>query len=69
MVVEEKLEKIEKEIQSIKMLITFRSDLLAEKKPVSLRGICDILVSDEELEKYIESAKKSVFGGTRVLRD
>jgi len=69
MQVEEKLEKIEKELQNLKALVIFGRDTLVEKKPVSLRGICRILVSDDELEKAVEEAKKSVFSGVHVLRD
>jgi len=69
MQVEEKLEKIEKELQSLKALVIFGRDTLVEKKPVSLRGICRILVSEEELEEAIEAAKKSIFSGMHALRD
>jgi len=68
MQIEEKLEKIEKELQNLKMLIMFRTELV-ERKPVSLRGMCKILVSEEELEKSIKTAKKSLFGNAYALRD
>jgi len=67
MQIEEKLEKIEKELQSLKMLVMF-GDVLVEKKPISLRGMCKILVSEKELEKSIETAKKSLFSAY-ALRD
>jgi len=69
MQMEEKLEKIEKELQNLKALIIFGKDTLVEKKPVSLRGICRVLVSEDELEKAIEDAKKSIFSGVHALRD
>jgi len=49
MLIEEKLEKIEKEIESIKMLMIFSNEF-AKRKQVSLRGMCRILVSEEVKE-------------------
>ena len=63
------MEKIEKELKNLRMLILFGKDTLVERKPVSLRGMCKILVSDEELEESIKSAKSSLFSGAYVLRD
>ncbi len=69
MQIEERLERIEKELQSLKMLVIFGADTLIEKKPISLRGMCRILVSEEELERSIEMAKRSLFSDVHVLRD
>ena len=66
---QDKLEKIEKELQNLKAIVMFGRDSIVERKPVSLRGICRITVPEEELEKAIEEAKKSVFSGMHVLRD
>lgn len=68
MQIEEKLERIEKELQNIKMLLMFRTDLV-DKKPVSLGGMCRILVPEEDLEKSIKAAKASLFGDVYALRD
>ena len=57
---EDKLEKIEMELQKLRAFVMLGRDSLVEKKPVSLRGICRILVPDEELNEAIEEAKKSV---------
>ena len=49
MLIEEKLEEIKKEIETIKMLIIFSNEF-AKRKQVSLRGMCRILVSEEVKE-------------------
>jgi len=68
MQIEERLEKIEKELQYLRMLVMAgASDFV--KKPISLRGMCKILVSEDELDEAIETARKSVFSGTHVLCD
>lgn len=69
MEIEERLNNIEKELENIKALILFKKDLIEGKRPVSLRGLGKILVSEEELDKSIEIAKKSIFSGLNVLRD
>jgi hypothetical protein len=69
MQIEERLEKIEKELQHLRMLIMAGATDLVEKKPISLRGMCKILVSEDELDKAIKMAKKSIFSGVHVLRD
>jgi len=59
-----KLDKLEKEIESLKALILFRDDTLLEKKQlVSLRNMSRLLVSAKDLEKAIDRAKKSLFSG------
>ncbi len=65
MQIEEKLKKIEKELQALKMLMISVSEIPVEKKPVSLRGMCKIIVSEEELDESIKTAKKSLFFGEK----
>ncbi|MFW6186275.1 MAG: hypothetical protein ACOC5C_06295 [Halobacteriota archaeon] len=67
--VEERLDKIERELQDLKSLLVFERETLIKRKPVSLRGMGKILVSEDELEKSIESAKKSVSSDKDVLCD
>lgn len=67
--VEERLDKIERELQDLKSLLVSERNSLTRRKPVSLRGMGKILVSEDELEKSIESAKKSVFRDKDVLCD
>lgn len=59
-----KLNKIEKEIQSLKILIMNTYQI--PKKFVSLKGMGKLLVSENELEKSIGEAKKSLFKSKRV---
>lgn len=54
-----KLNQIEKEIQSLKVLIMQSYQI--PKKLVSLRGMGKLLVEEEELEKAIGEAKGSLF--------
>ena len=68
MQIEKRLENIERELESLKMLIMFES-FVKKTKPVTLKGMCKILVSEEELDKSIEMAKKSLFGEANVLRN
>ncbi|MDY6985945.1 MAG: hypothetical protein SVE93_06050 [Candidatus Thermoplasmatota archaeon] len=59
-----KLDELEKEIESLKALMLFREDTLLEKKQlVSLRNMSRLLVSEKDLEKAIDRAKKSLFAG------
>ena len=53
------LEEIKNEIQNLKVLILQTHKI--PKQLVSLRGMGKLLVSEEELEKSIEEAKKSLF--------
>jgi len=53
------LKKIENEIQNLKILILQTYQI--PKRLVSLRGMGKLLVSEEELEKSLEEAKKSLF--------
>ena len=53
------LKKIENEIQNLKILILQTYQI--PKQLVSLRGMGKLLVSEEELEKSLEEAKKSLF--------
>ncbi|MBI2654517.1 hypothetical protein HYX02_06980 [Candidatus Woesearchaeota archaeon] len=53
-----KIRQIEDELNNLKALISGK-----EKKPVSLRGMAKLLVSEEDLDKSIEDAKKSLFKG------
>ena len=53
------LKKIEHEIQSLKVLVLQTYQI--PKQLVSLRGMGKLLVSEEELEKSIQEAKKSLF--------
>ncbi len=52
------LRKIENEIQIIKVMIM---ESKMPKKNVSFRGMAKLKVSEEELEKSIRKAKKSLF--------
>ena len=63
MEVMKKIEDLEKEIQELKSLILLKGDEIFDKKIVSLRGMGKLLVSEDELEKAIEEAKKSLFAG------
>ena len=58
----EKLSKIEREIELMKRLVQTPKT----KKIVSLRGMARLLVSDEELEKAIGEAKKSLFNANSI---
>ena len=53
-----KISQIEDELNNLKTLISAKKN-----KPASLRGMAKILVSEEELEKSIEEAKKSLVNG------
>lgn len=53
-----KINQIEEELNNLKSLISTKKN-----KPVSLRGMAKILVSEEELDKSIEGAKKSLVKG------
>lgn len=56
--------KLEKEIESLKALMLFRDDTLLEKKQlVSLRNMSRLLVSEKDLGKAMDRAKKSLFSG------
>ena len=57
-IVNAKINQIEDELNSLKSLISAKKN-----KPASLRGMAKILVSDEELEKSIDDAKKSLISG------
>ena len=52
-----KINQLENELNNLKALMS------KEGKPVSLRGMAKLLVSEKELEKSIEEAKKSLFKG------
>lgn len=57
-----KLDSIENEIKLLKaMVLSSYGNKL--KKPVSFRGIAKTNLSDEDLDKAIESAKKSLSKG------
>ncbi len=53
------LKKIENEIQSLKVLVLQTYQI--PKQLVSLRSMGKLLVNEEELEKSIQEAKKSLF--------
>ena len=53
-----KINQIEDELNNLKTLISAKKN-----KPASLRGMAKVLVSEEELEKSIEEAKKSLVNG------
>lgn len=57
-----KIEFIEKELKNLKTLV-----LKEKKKTVSLRGMGKLLVSNEELDKAVEDAKKALSGAPNVL--
>lgn len=59
------LEEIKNEIQTLKVL--FLQAYFIPKKLVSLRGMGKLLVSEAELEKSIEEAKKSLFKSSKVF--
>ena len=56
-----KLNNIENEIEDIKILVTTKA--IPKKKLVSLKGMAKLLVSEKELDKAIEEAKRSLFKG------
>ncbi len=58
-----KIEDLEKEVLELKSLILLKENGVFDKKIVSLRGMGKLLVSEDELEKAIEEAKKSLFTG------
>ncbi|RLA83360.1 MAG: hypothetical protein DRG31_06270 [Deltaproteobacteria bacterium] len=60
MAIEDKLEKVEKELQNLRKLISLAEDPIVERRNVKLRGMAKI-VSENELEESIKEAKKSVF--------
>jgi len=69
MEITKKIEDLEKEILELKSLILLKGDEIFEKKFVSLRGMGKLLVSEDELGKAIEEAKKSLFTGAEdVIR-
>ncbi|MGB9631326.1 MAG: hypothetical protein ACPL09_05035 [Candidatus Methanodesulfokora sp.] len=66
----ERLDYLEKKVQILKNLLLFGEDFLIEKKLVSLRGLGRLLVSEEELEKAIARARRSIFPGRKsAIRD
>ena len=60
-----KIEELEKDIQNLKALVLFKDDTLFEKKLVSLRGMGEVQVSEKEIDKAIEEAKRSLFHGDK----
>jgi len=65
-----KIEELEKDIQNLKALVLFKDDTLFEKKLVSLRGMGEVHVSEKEIDKAIEEAKRSLFHGDKdVVRN
>ena len=54
-----KISQIESELNNLKSLVSAKKN-----KPVSLRGMAKILVSEDELEKSIDEAKKSLAKGS-----
>ena len=63
MVATRKIDDLEKEIRDLRSLILFREDTLIKRKLVSLRGMGKLLVSEKELEQFMEQASKSLFKG------
>lgn len=63
MEIAKKLKELEKDIRDLRTLILSENDTSFEKELVSLRGIGKALVSEKELDKAIEKAKKSLFHG------
>ena len=57
-----KLNNIENEIEELKILVTSKE--ISKKKLMSLKGMAKLLVSEKELDKSIEDAKKSLFKGS-----
>jgi len=65
-----KIEELEKDIQNLKALVLFKDDTLFEKKLVYLRGMGEVQVSEKEIDKAIEEAKRSLFHGDKdVVRN
>ena len=58
---EDKLEKIEMELQKLRTFVMLGRDSLVEMRPVSLGGICRILVPDEELNEWYKRFVKNDF--------
>lgn len=57
-IINAKINQIEGELNNLKGWVSAKKN-----KPVSLRGMAKILVSEEELEKSMEEAKKSLVKG------
>jgi len=60
-VVVKRVESLEREVDRLKALISFRSETLVKPTLISLRGTAKLLVSVDELEKSIEEAKSALF--------
>lgn len=60
-VIVKRVENLEREISRLRDLILFRSESSVKPEMVSLRGMAELLVSVDELEKGIEEAKSSIF--------
>jgi len=56
-----RVEKLEREVDRLKVLISFRSEALTRPTLVSFRGAARLLVSVDELERGIEEAKSTLF--------
>ena len=57
-IINAKINQLEDELNNLKVLVSTKKN-----NPVSLRGMAKILVSEKELDKSIEEAKKSLFKG------
>jgi len=60
-VVVKRIERLEREVDRLKALVSFRSESLLKPALVSLRGSARLLVSMDELERSIEEAKSALF--------
>ena len=60
----DKICTIEKELATIKSMLDGTNNA-TPKKTVSLEGLGQILVSDEELDKAIKETKMSIFSGAK----
>ncbi len=56
-----RVEKLEREVDRLKALISFRPEAVSKPTLVSFRGEARLLVSMDELEKGIEEAKSALF--------
>ena len=60
----DKICTIEKELATIKSMLDGTTNS-TPKRTVSLEGLGQILVSDEELDRAIKEAKMSIFSGAK----
>lgn len=55
-----RLESLEREVRELKNLLLMEDDSAMKRKLVSLRGMGRALATEDEIERAIEEAKKSI---------